>query len=293
MSVLIRTKLGLAAALSVGACNGAASEATPLPEGLELPAFEAAETDTDVENLSIAVSATDEAGLSAGQPGFAGPARSGECRVYLNNVAPITPVTSDELYDLSFKRLDAIVQRAGGVEALIADPDKIPAVHIWGDVNAPWRCVAGAIYNVQTAGYPTLGFLSTPTDIEGPPTVTQAAYIDLPFVPDDAEMAGPAQPKVTLTAVNEILWNGVPVDQQTLRANLRGLKKLASAPDSESVPVGGVAELEFEAEPNVSYDFAAKVLGVIAASKVTLIRFVGTEDHRSFEKASSTPTSHP
>ncbi len=31
-----------------------------------------------------------------------------------------------------------------------------------GDVNAPWRCVAGAIYNVQISGYPTVGFISNP-----------------------------------------------------------------------------------------------------------------------------------
>ena len=44
------------------------------------------------------------------------------------------------------------------------DPDKIPQVHIRGDVNAPWRCIAGAIYNVHAAGYPTVGFISNPVD---------------------------------------------------------------------------------------------------------------------------------
>jgi biopolymer transport protein ExbD len=34
-------------------------------------------------------------------------------------------------------------------------------------VAAPWRCVAGAIYNVQLAGYPTVGFISTPVDPNG------------------------------------------------------------------------------------------------------------------------------
>ena len=53
------------------------------------------------------------------------------------------------------------------IEALVADPEAIPQVHIRADVNTPWRCVAGAIYNVQAAGYPTVGFISNPVDPNG------------------------------------------------------------------------------------------------------------------------------
>lgn len=130
-------------------------------EKLEIPVFESIESDDKVENLLLTVSTTDAAGRSAGEPGFDGAARNGECRVYFNN---ITPVTSEELYDQAFARLDAIVQRAGGPEAIMQDPDQIPQVHIRGDVNAPWRCVAGAIYNVQASGYPTVGFISNPVE---------------------------------------------------------------------------------------------------------------------------------
>jgi biopolymer transport protein ExbD len=128
-------------------------------EKLEIPVFESKESKDKVENLLLTVSTTDAAGRSAGEPGFAGASRQGECRVYFNN---ITPVTSAELEKMAFDRLDAIVRRAGGPEALLADPDKIPQVHIRGDVNAPWRCVAGSIYNIQRAGYPIVGFLSNP-----------------------------------------------------------------------------------------------------------------------------------
>lgn len=130
-------------------------------EKLEIPVFESVESKDKVENLLLTVSTTDEAGLSAGEPGFAGASRGGECRVYFNNV---TPVNSEQLYDQAFTRLDNIVQRAGGPEAIMEDPDMIPQVHIRGDVNAPWRCVAGAIYNVQAAGYPTVGFISNPVE---------------------------------------------------------------------------------------------------------------------------------
>ena len=130
-------------------------------EKLEIPVFESVESKNKVENLLLTVSTTDAAGRSAGEPGFDGASRSGECRVYFNN---ITPVTSEQLYDQAFTRLDNIVQAAGGPEAIMEDPERIPQVHIRGDVNAPWRCVAGAIYNVQAAGYPTVGFISNPVE---------------------------------------------------------------------------------------------------------------------------------
>ena len=130
-------------------------------EKLEIPVFESTESKDKVENLLLTVSTTDENGVSAGEPGFAGASRNGQCRVYFGNV---TPVTSEELYDQAVERLDAIVPRAGGPDAIMDDPEKIPQVHIRGDVNAPWSCVAGAIYNVQAAGYPTVGFISNPVD---------------------------------------------------------------------------------------------------------------------------------
>ncbi|MGH6744855.1 outer membrane transport energization protein ExbD [Novosphingobium sp. PhB57] len=133
-------------------------------EKLKIPVVEAVESKDKVENLLLTVSTTDDAGKAAGEPGYVGASRNGECRVYFNN---ITPVTSQELRDQAFKRLDAIVKREGGPQALQANPDLVPQVHIRGDVNAPWRCVAGAIYNVQISGYPTVGFITNPVDPNG------------------------------------------------------------------------------------------------------------------------------
>ncbi|WP_202389932.1 ExbD/TolR family protein [Parapontixanthobacter aurantiacus] len=131
---------------------------------LELPVLETVESKDKVENLLLTVSTTDEAGRSAGEPGYTGASRTGECRVYFNN---ISPVTSEELYDRAFNRLETIVERAGGVDAIRAEPELIPQVHIRADVDAPWQCVAGTIFNVQTAGYPTVGFISNPVDPNG------------------------------------------------------------------------------------------------------------------------------
>ena len=131
-------------------------------EKLHLPVFKSTESKDKVENLLITVSTTDDAGRSAGEPGYQGASRGGQCRVYFNNV---TPVDSQELYNQAFKRLDAIVQRAGGAAAIMKNPDEIPEVLIRADQNAPWRCVAGTIYNVQAASYPTVGFISNPKQV--------------------------------------------------------------------------------------------------------------------------------
>jgi biopolymer transport protein ExbD len=133
-------------------------------EKLKLPIMATQESKDKVENLLLTVSTTDAGGRSAGEPGFTGASRNGECRIYFNNT---TPVNSAELRDQAYKRLDNIVKREGGAAALMANPEKVPQVHIRGDVEAPWRCVAGAIYNVQVSGYPTVGFISNPVDPNG------------------------------------------------------------------------------------------------------------------------------
>ena len=133
-------------------------------EKLKIPVMVSLESKDKVENLLLTVSTSDDGGRSAGDPGFTGASRSGQCRVYFNG---LTAVDATELRDLAYKRLDAIVKRAGGAAALVADPEKVPQVHIRGDVNAPWKCIAGAIYNVQISGYPTVGFISNKVDPNG------------------------------------------------------------------------------------------------------------------------------
>jgi biopolymer transport protein ExbD len=131
-------------------------------EKLKVPVLPYEESQDKVENLLLSVVSTDDAGRSPGDPGYEGSSRGGQCRIYFNNV---TPVDSSELQKQAFERLDSIVKREGGAQNI--DPDKIPEVHIRGDVNVPWKCVAGAIYNVQISGYPRVGFISNPVDPNG------------------------------------------------------------------------------------------------------------------------------
>jgi biopolymer transport protein ExbD len=38
----------------------------------------------------------------------------------------------------------------------------LPEAHIRGDVNTPYRCIGGAIYSMQMAGFARVGFISSP-----------------------------------------------------------------------------------------------------------------------------------
>jgi biopolymer transport protein ExbD len=130
-------------------------------EKLRLPVFASIESKNKVENLLLTVVTTDRQGLSPGDYGYEGSSRYGRCRVYFNNV---TLVDAEELREMAYERLDNQVKKAGGPEAFRANPDLVPQVHIRGDINAPWRCIAGVIYNVQISGYPSVGFISNPID---------------------------------------------------------------------------------------------------------------------------------
>jgi hypothetical protein len=75
-------------------------------------------------------------------------------------VASLDKVTlgSEELYDRSFLKLDTIVQRAGGIEALIEDKDKLDSIRsrLQARASVPWRCIAGAMSNVERSGWPVV-----------------------------------------------------------------------------------------------------------------------------------------
>ena len=59
-------------------------------EKLHIPVFVSSESKDKVENLLLTVSTTDASGKSAGDPGFQGANRAGQCRVYFNNLTPVT-----------------------------------------------------------------------------------------------------------------------------------------------------------------------------------------------------------
>ena len=70
----------------------------------------------------------------------------------------MSPVTHQELLDRGVSKLKGVVDRLGSN----ITPDDIPEVHIRGDVNTPYRCIGGAVYTMQMAGFIKVGFISEP-----------------------------------------------------------------------------------------------------------------------------------
>ena len=105
------------------------------------------------------------------------------------------------------------------------------------------------------------------------PVATHSVDIDLPTPSDaPAPLVDPVKNQLVLTPNNEILWNGTPIDQGILVANLQRSLALPVEP-----------EMQFEPEAQASYDLAAKVLNIIKGSGVTKFGFVGNEKYRVFD----------
>src|SRR5688500_2385574 len=67
----------------------------------------------------------------------------GSCSVYWG----LTKVNSQELVDRAVKKLEAEIERVGGVENI--NEENMPEAHIRGDVDTPYKCVGGTVYTMQ------------------------------------------------------------------------------------------------------------------------------------------------
>lgn len=131
---------------------------------LTLPVVRFEPTQTKAENVLLAVTSTDAAGRDPGDPAYSGASPYGECRIYWN----VTPVGSEKLTDMAAKKLKNEVDALGGEAAIRAGrvkPEDLPEAHIRGDINAPYKCIGGAIFSMQRAGFSKVGFISTPIQI--------------------------------------------------------------------------------------------------------------------------------
>ena len=111
---------------------------------LTLPKVRYEPTTTKPENVNLSVRAV-----------------GGRCEVYWG----LTPMTADQLVARATTELETQIRNAGGVENI--NEENMPEVHIRGDINTPYRCIGGAIYAVQRAGFARIGFISEPEPIAG------------------------------------------------------------------------------------------------------------------------------
>ena len=106
---------------------------------MTLPKVEFEVTETKPENVNLSVRAV-----------------NGQCEVYWD----LTMMDAQQLYDRAFRHLEDQIQRLGGVQNVTEE--NMPEAHIRGDINTPYRCIGGAIYTMQRAGFMRIGFISEP-----------------------------------------------------------------------------------------------------------------------------------
>jgi len=106
------------------------------------------------------------------------------------------------------------------------------------------------------------------------PPVTNSVNIDLPSPsPNPTNNIQVDKNKIILTPTDQIMWNGQVITDNQLVANLQATLKLPVEP-----------ELQFEPDPQASYNLSAQVLNIIKGSGVTKFGFVGNEQYRVFQK---------
>ena len=106
---------------------------------VKLPSVRYDPTTTKPENVSLSVRASP----------------AGECEVYWG----VTRVNAGELLNRAVEKLKLEIAKQGGANAPGLE---LPEAHIRGDVNTPYRCIGGAIYTMQLAGFARVGFISQP-----------------------------------------------------------------------------------------------------------------------------------
>ena len=114
---------------------------------VQLPQVRYEPTTTKPENVNLSVRA----------------APDGSCEVYWN----LTKVSSQELLDRAVQKLEDQIAAVGGVENLTEET--MPEAHIRGDINTPYRCIGGAVFTMQRAGFARVGFISEPPAGSGSP----------------------------------------------------------------------------------------------------------------------------
>jgi len=86
---------------------------------------------------------------------------NGRCEVYWD----LTPMNADALVSRATTELENQIEAVGGIENITEE--NMPEAHIRGDINTPYRCIGGAIYAMQRAGFARIGFISEPIPIGG------------------------------------------------------------------------------------------------------------------------------
>ena len=99
------------------------------------------------------------------------------------------------------------------------------------------------------------------------PVQNHAVKLDMPSAGRPPQTTPlPARNEIAVTATDQLLWNGAPVDLGTLRRNL-----------DRSQAVDPTPELRIHPAANARYEVVDKVLAVTKRANITKMNFVGNE----------------
>jgi biopolymer transport protein ExbD len=102
------------------------------------------------------------------------------------------------------------------------------------------------------------------------PPQTHAVKVDLPQSPLNQQVVQPDKNTISIDPTGQVAWNGVPVDDVTLRQYLDASLQLPTEP-----------ELHFQPDPQSRYERVDQVLAIIKRSGVTKMGFIGNEQYRN------------
>jgi biopolymer transport protein ExbD len=102
------------------------------------------------------------------------------------------------------------------------------------------------------------------------PIQTHAVKVDLPQGNNPAPPVQPTKNTLAIDPAGTITWNGIPVNEVTLRQYL-----------DQSAAMSPEPELHFQPDPQARYEQVDKVMAIIKRSNVSKLGFIGNEQYRN------------
>ena len=215
------------------------------------------------------------------------------------------------------------IKRVGGVENITEE--NMPEAHIRGDINTPYKCIGGAIFTMQRAGFARVGFISEPppgmavtaavrkepspwrckplaTNVEGEPMmeINTTPLIDVMLVLLIMFIITiPVQTHAVKLDLPQNNPNDTPPPVDPVKNKLvdhaRAMRSCGTARRSTwsqlrqyldvTQQMNPVPELHLQPEPEARYELVDEVLAVTKQAHVSKMGFVGNE---AYMKASKT-----
>lgn len=171
-----------------------------------------------------------------------------------------TQTTASQLRAVAVRELETEVARQGGA----SNVTHIPTVWARAAATTPYRCLSGALREIQRAGFTRARLVpSGPTDHQ--------FVIDLPQASDgvlETPEGDPVRNIISINAGGTITWNGSAIDTRRLRQYLDYVNTMTPVP-----------ELHVRPDPQTSLRDVAALLGLMSTADIRDFLLFGTDIH--------------